>query len=46
MGYVPGEKWRLVRAMGAALMFVASEPEGRKLFIQSVEPSRDCCVNA
>ena len=26
--------------------FVASEPEGRTQDFLSVEPSRDCCVNA
>ncbi len=31
---------------GGKLVFVASEPEGRTQVSLSVEPSRDCCVNA
>ena len=31
---------------GGFYMFVASEPKGRTYAFVSVEPFRDCCVNA
>ena len=38
--YALKEKWRLVRAIGKASVFVASEPEGRKRKSPQVEPFR------